>query len=206
VTDTSARRVGRPSLARERRGQIVAAFLDLVAERGLERVTLDDVAKAAGVKRAALRHFVGNREELIVAAIDELILRYEAQVDWDEESTADELITAMFGSETTRDHPVEYEAWNSLLAEAVRRPATRGPIIKAYDRHFGMLAAALRCEYPNAPMARIRDAAYVIVCLVEQNNVFQQLGYPLARQLAARNAARRLAHAVVAGFTTTALR
>lgn len=192
--------MGRPSLARVRRSQIVSAFIGLIAERGLEGVTLDDVAGAAGVQRAALRHFIGNREDLIIAAIEELTRSYEADVGWAEETTLDQLLGAMFSSELIGNHPVEQQAWNELLAEAVRRPSTRGTIISAYDRHLGMLATAIRREYPQAGEARIRDAAYVVVCLLEQNDLFQQLGYPRARHLAARHAARRLVGEVIAGF------
>lgn len=173
----------------------MSAFIELVAERGLERVTLDDVAKAAGVQRAGLRHFIGNREELIRAAVDELLDRYAiaaAEMGAGEGSTSEELIIATLSDELTRDIPVVYAAWNALLAEAIRRPAARGTIKMAFDMQLGMIESALRRDYPSAPTARIRDTAYVVVCLVEQSNIFQQLGYPRARQLATRNAALRL--------------
>ena len=74
-------RVGRPSVRDERRKQIVDSFIELVAVKGLEHVSLDEVAGKAGVQRAALRHFVGNRDELTAAAIIEITL-YE-MVDLD---------------------------------------------------------------------------------------------------------------------------
>lgn len=203
MTDGSPRRVGRPSMSVERQRQIVDAFIDLVAERGLERVTLDDVARVAGVQRAALRHFVGNREELILAAVDELARRYEvsaAEMGVGETPAIDELITLLFSDELTRDQPVETAAFNALLAEAIRRPAARGAIIKGYDMLLDQMASALRREYPSAPTARIRDTAYVILCMVEQNTTFQQLGYPRSRQFAARSAARHLVGHFAAEF------
>ena len=179
----------------ERRRQIVSAFIDLVAERGLERVTLEEVAEAAGVQRAQLRHFIGNREDLVVAAVDELARRYEvsaAEMGVGEEPTIDQLIGLLFSDELSRDQPVETAAFDALRAEASRHPASRGAIVKGYDMLLGQLASALRREYPGAPTARIRDVAYVVLCLVEHNTLLQQLDYPRARQLAARKAARRL--------------
>jgi TetR/AcrR family transcriptional repressor of bet genes len=203
VTEGATRRVGRPSMGLERRRQIVSAFIDLVAERGLERVTLADVAEAAGVQRAQLRHFIGNREDLVLAAVDELARRYEvsaAEMYVSEEPTIDQLISLLFSDELVYDQPVETAAFDALLAEAVLRPAGRGAVIKGYDMLLGQLASALRREYPGAPIARIRDVAYVVLCLVEQNTLLQGLGYPRVRQLAAANAARRQVARLAAEF------
>jgi hypothetical protein len=52
ATTQASRRAGRPSVAPQRRAEIVDAFIRLVAERGLEAVTLDRVAAEAGVRRA----------------------------------------------------------------------------------------------------------------------------------------------------------
>lgn len=187
----------------ERRRQIVSAFIDLVAERGLERVTLADVAEAAGFQRAQLRHFIGNREDLVLAAVDELARRYEvsaAEMYVSEEPTIDQLISLLFSDELVYDQPVETAAFDALLAEAVLRPAGRGAVTKGYDMLLGQLASALRREYPGAPIARIRDVAYVVLCLVEQNIILQGLGYPRVRQLAAANAARRQVARLAAEF------
>ena len=78
---TPGRRVGRPSLQDQREREIVWAFIELVADKGLEHVSLDDVAARAGVQRAALRHFVGNREDLISAAIAKITRRALADID-----------------------------------------------------------------------------------------------------------------------------
>lgn len=187
----------------ERRRQIVSAFIDLVAERGLERVTLADVAEAAGVQRAQLRHFIGNREDLVLAAVDELARRYEvsaAEMYVGEEPTIDQLISLLFSDELVYDKPVETAAFDALLAEAVLRPAGRGAVTKGYDMLLGQLASALRRECPGAPIARIRDVAYVVLCLVEQNIILQGLGYPRVRELAAANAARRQVARLAAEF------
>ncbi|MGV0994309.1 MAG: TetR/AcrR family transcriptional regulator [Mycobacterium sp.] len=191
MDDNTTRRGGRPSLVLERKRQIVDAFIDLVADRGLEHVTLDDVAMAAGVQRAALRHFVGNREQLIDAAVIELCRRYELTVraTVGESPSITALINILFSDDWTRDNSAEDAAFEVLLAEAVRQPDTRGAIKTAYEMLLDEIASALRRGHPDAPIARIRDTAYVIACLVEQNTTFQQLGYPRARQAAARTAA-----------------
>lgn len=189
-------------VAPERRRQIVDVFIDLVAERGLEGVTVDVVATTAGVQRAAVHHYVGNREDLIAAASEELSRRYEviAGMGPSDAPTTAELIAMMFGDVVTREHLVEHRTWQALRAEELRRPDGRVVVRRAYDRGFDMVESAVRRQCPDAPVARIRDLAYAIVCLSEQNTIFQQLGYPRARQVAARDAALCLVEDLVAEF------
>ena len=189
-------------VAPERRHQIVNAFIELVAEQGLKGVTVDDVAAAAGVQRAAVHHYVGSREDLIAAASEELSRRYEvvAGMGASDAPTIAELIAMMFRDVVTREHVVEHRTWQSLRAEERRRPAGRVVVRRAYDRGLDMVESAVRSQCPDAPVARVRDLAYVIVCLSEQNNIFQWLGYPRARQVAARDAALSLVEDLVAEF------
>ncbi|MCZ4282227.1 TetR/AcrR family transcriptional regulator [Kiloniella laminariae] len=57
--------MGRPSKKAERTEQILAAFQRCVARSGLEGSTLDQIAEEAGMQRSLVRHFAGNREELV---------------------------------------------------------------------------------------------------------------------------------------------
>lgn len=60
--------MARPSVADERREQITEAALRTMAEHGVSETTLDRIATAAGMSRGHVRHFVGNREDLLVDA------------------------------------------------------------------------------------------------------------------------------------------
>lgn len=190
----TSRRVGRTSVVLERRHQITDAFIRLIAEHGLEHVTLDQVASAAHVQRAALRHFVGNREELVVEAMLELCRRYQVIVESSVGSspTIDELIDTLFGSSWTRESNEEDAAFDALLAEGTRNPRTRAAVKNTYDVQLNVIARALRQSHPDAAEVEVRDTAYAIACLVEQNTTFQQLGYPRARHAAMKKIALRL--------------
>lgn len=50
-----------------RRPQILDAFAACVARYGIDGSTLDRVAEEAGVTRALVRHYLGNRDEVVVA-------------------------------------------------------------------------------------------------------------------------------------------
>ena len=59
--------MGRPKLDDVRRPQILDAFAACVARYGIDGSTLDRVAEEAGVTRALVRHYLGNRDEVVVA-------------------------------------------------------------------------------------------------------------------------------------------
>ncbi|WP_449280911.1 TetR family transcriptional regulator [Leucobacter sp.] len=60
--------MARPSVADERREQIIEATLRTISERGISGTTLDRIADAAGMSRGHVRHFAGNRDRLLVDA------------------------------------------------------------------------------------------------------------------------------------------
>jgi AcrR family transcriptional regulator len=70
--------MARPSKAEERREQILDAFERCVVRTGIQGITLEKVAKEAGLQRSLVRHFVGNREEMIDAVFDRFMHRAEA--------------------------------------------------------------------------------------------------------------------------------
>lgn len=58
--------MGRPSVATERREQILDATMTTIAEHGIHGTTLDRIADTAGMSRGHVRHFVGNRDRLLL--------------------------------------------------------------------------------------------------------------------------------------------
>ena len=189
-----ASRVGRPSKVAERRAEIVDSFIGLVARYGLEEVTLEAVAVDAGVQRAAARHYVGNRQELIVAAVDELTLRYQSSVRAavGDQPSIERLLDALFGRLWVSELTDVDNAFDVLLQEAARHEPTRRAVRRAYETLLGELENALKRSRPLMSSLERRDTAYAIACLAEQNVVMQQLGFPVARSRAAKACARAL--------------
>src|SRR5699024_12343943 len=58
--------MARPSVANERRQQIMEATLATMTEHGISGTTLDRIAESAGMSRGHVRHFLGNRDEILV--------------------------------------------------------------------------------------------------------------------------------------------
>ncbi|CAM3747132.1 TetR/AcrR family transcriptional regulator [Parendozoicomonas haliclonae] len=57
--------MARPSKKKERTEQVMQAFQRCVARYGLEGTTLERIAEESGLQRSLVRHFVGNREDMV---------------------------------------------------------------------------------------------------------------------------------------------
>ena len=56
----------------QRRAQLLDAANDLFAERGYEEVSVEDIARAAGVQRGLVHHYFGGRTDVYLALLDRL--------------------------------------------------------------------------------------------------------------------------------------
>ena len=56
----------------QRRAQLLDAANDLIAERGYEEITVEDIARAAGVQRGLVHHYFGGRTQVYLALLDRL--------------------------------------------------------------------------------------------------------------------------------------
>src|SRR6478609_3737886 len=56
----------------QRREQMLDAANDLFAERGYEEVSVEDIARAAGVTRGLVHHYFGGRTQVYIALLERL--------------------------------------------------------------------------------------------------------------------------------------
>ncbi|MAE96629.1 MAG: hypothetical protein CL910_18430 [Deltaproteobacteria bacterium] len=190
--------MGRPSLGAQRREQILEAFERCLVAQGLEATTLEAVAKEAGVQRAAIRHFVGNRDELIAALVDHLTEKYRSAYQAElrprlvagegAEAALDYLFLGGFVSDLDR----EGRATEALRAAAASEEGTRKSLRKMYDAFEREIFGLLQAVHPHADPGRARGVAYAVMCLAEESAFMQALGFPGRRRRAARNAAALL--------------
>ncbi|TMQ91633.1 TetR/AcrR family transcriptional regulator [Actinomadura soli] len=188
------RRRGRPDMATARRQQIVSAFLALIGERTLASVSLDDVAAASGVQRSVIRHYMGNRAQLVHEAAATLIESYTdlIKVAVGEQPSAPQIIGHLFSREWGSENDLD-RAFDELFHEAARDPVLRDQLHNAYALLADALAQAIRRDRPETPATSAEQIAYQIVCLAEHNTTMQRLGFPAEQAAAARALAHRLA-------------
>jgi AcrR family transcriptional regulator len=96
LTERQPRYRGRVSTSRKyhrlspaaRRDQILDAANELFAGRGYDAVTIEDVAKSAGVARGLVHHYLGGRKDVYVALVERLGALREDQLRAPEGRTA----------------------------------------------------------------------------------------------------------------------
>jgi len=140
---SSARAIGRPREARADRA-IIAAALELMAERGVHALRMDDVADRAGVGKATIYRRYRSKEQLVTDAVGALVSEIEVP---DSGSTHGDLLALMHeavelyrGSLAARLMPtiVDEMSRNGELAAVAR------------DRFLTARRAALRTVFERA--------------------------------------------------------
>lgn len=159
------------------RARLVAAAADCFASHGIARVSLEEVATAAGVHRTTLhRHFPGGRDELVVAVLDAEAAQMAAEMfrRIDAAATAtDALIdaTAFAVMEGRRSQVVAV-----LLGEPGARVVLidaapgqlRSTAVAVWERIVARDDAALRSPRPPSASRVVDHLFRVILSLVEQ--------------------------------------
>jgi AcrR family transcriptional regulator len=188
--------MGRPSLAGVRREQILDALERCLARDGLVGTTLEAVAEEAGVRRPVIRHYFGNRDELVAAAVQRAVRAYAADLgealrDRPHASRFDAFLDYLFLGPFV-GHADRERLFSALFA-ALDHEASRRLLCDCYRGFEDVCFAALRAEVPAASAAAARGAAYAIACLAEQSAAFLAIGFPRTRARAARRAAALIA-------------
>ena len=73
--------IARKKIAEIRREEIIKAFLDVVAEKGLEAATVRAVAESAEMSVGLIHHYFTNKEEMILAVLEYAMSRFMAEFD-----------------------------------------------------------------------------------------------------------------------------
>ena len=60
-----------------RREELTQAAMECIANKGYDRVTLDDVTKEAGLSKGIASYYFRNREELLVSVIEKMSAQIE---------------------------------------------------------------------------------------------------------------------------------
>lgn len=150
----------------ERRDQIIAATLRLVARDGFAGVTLRDVAAEVGVVHGLIRHYFATREQLVAAAFDAAV-RAEAVQD---EELAEQLepvaALADWLTTTPREH---YLVWIDAWSEAPRNPELHAALTR-HHRDSDLRLARIIERNVEAGVATSSDAeadARMLTALVD---------------------------------------
>ncbi len=144
--------------------RIVTAASTLLTERGYEAVTLENVAREAGVNKASIRYNFGNKAGLMTAVVDGLIhdecLRLAA--DLDKVERQDRLAAAMGGIGKMIVSADSFKGFYEVLPHAFRDKALRRRLFALYRWWYG-----LNLQWLGLPGEIDEQTDYRIVGLAE---------------------------------------
>lgn len=195
------RKVGRPSIAKDRRRQIVEAFAECIRRYGLHGATVERVAQLLGFSRSLVFHYFGDTDAL-VQAVNQRILsttlnRLLPLRDAPEPRRADAILDFLFqGPHYAELKDVVVMAEITSLAGRDKR--VRAILAQGWDKAIEAVATVLQSAFPKANAKSCRSVGYALTCLAEQNWWQSFIGpaanYPSAARDAAELLVRSLAN------------
>lgn len=150
----------RPSLKDQRSLEILDAYLTCVARFGLDGATQERIAEVAGVKRPLLRHYLGNKEEMVSALAQYVVAGFADSLDELRQSlpsgaTPSDLVDMLFADDSGTD-PRLMLAYQALVTAVPDRPDLRQDLMNSLTDFFDVIEDILRRAAPTAGGGRIR--------------------------------------------------
>lgn len=158
--------MARPSMAGQRKEEILDALEQCILEKGIQATSLENIADTAKMKRTILRHYIGNRDDIICALSDRWTNNYTQQwqdlLSWMPTSNrVQALIDAIFSARTKE------MTNNTIIGEALFSEAKRLVPIKEHQQQIMQefithLVTEFTSQYPETDDNTIELVAYGI--------------------------------------------
>ncbi|CAI8880223.1 TetR/AcrR family transcriptional regulator, transcriptional repressor of aconitase [Pseudomonas sp. IT-232MI5] len=140
-----APRRGRPVGNRlEKRGELLTAAIEVIAQEGYAGTSLRKVASHAGCTTGAVTYYFANKEEMITAAAQSLFDEFDHLLDADQEKVDVRAMIEQWLNLTQANDSARWLALFQMLAHARHEPVFADVIQKRYSRFREDLASILR--------------------------------------------------------------
>ena len=186
----------RPSLKEQRSYEILDAFLTCVAKYGLEGATQERIAAEAGVKRTLLRHYLGNRDEMIKALIDYVVNQFDAltealRVALPTDNSIDALLKLLFSANSQSD-PRLTVVFQALVAASNEYTEIRPLLLDSMTKFIDLVDDELRRAYPKKSKRDRQAIAHGIVGIYLTHDALHPLTPPNSWRQSSQRAAQLL--------------
>jgi len=185
--------MARPSVTEERTRQIVEATIRTIGAHGITGASLERIAEEAGMSRGHVRHFVGNREQLLRESARRFYydgMEGEAVLPAGTKDVSTAL-GFLFSDEFAA--PGSDNAVVLGFVEAARTdPVLAQLLVSAYQGTHRLLAELLLAEHPAASRSDCESVAYGVVAVALHNVFLSDIASEATGTAAARAAAERL--------------
>lgn len=153
----------RPSMVAQRKEEILDALEICILKDNLESTSLEKLAEQAQMKRSILRHYIGNRDDIIVALSERYLKIYSDQwqqtIAWlPDDGRLEGLMDVLFG-ERDQAYINKSIIADAIYAQAKRIDAVREHHQTSMKQSIAMISQELKRAYPEAEMQRIELVA-----------------------------------------------
>lgn len=177
--------MARPSIKKQRTEEILNAFAQCLTKYGLAGSTLERLAQESGLQRSLIRHYVGNRENLIRLLADKVLQDYQRMTDelflvvqdipnppQRLEYFLDILFDPQYQSST--EHALILEAL--INASANGFPELKQPITAWIDSFVNRLSEELEGAYPQVTTNQCHAVSFGIISIYFNLDALSPLG------------------------------
>ena len=190
----------RPSLKQVRSEEILASYAKCIVRFGLEGATQEKIAVEAGVQRSILRHYLGNREQMIGALIDYVDRNIESEVEalvgaLPESGRVSALIDLLFDASHASDENTAM-TMQALASASHSHPQVHSKILSWSGQFIDFVIDELFREFPDAADEDVFQTAFGIVALYFNIDSFAPIDIPGSWWVASGNAAHTLVSAL----------
>ncbi len=168
---------------RERRHAFAQAAIKIIGTQGLDAVRLVDVAREAGVTTGSLTHYFNDKDQLIAAALEEVIARAHRQGKRVEGSSILDVTSAFLPLD--EEGQLAARVWLAFFAQALSSD-TLAQIHRQYYDEFQTNLVERLSAVGNAPEEQLTMLADAIIAIVDGILVRATLdpdGWPARKQL-----------------------
>jgi TetR/AcrR family transcriptional regulator, transcriptional repressor of bet genes len=205
--------MARPSNTEQRRAQITAALVKVMAKRGYDGASVAEVAKVARLAPGLVHYHFKNKHEILLAVLHELSMQHllglEARLvaaAGDARAELSAFIDYHLGLGADAD-PERLACWILLSGEALRDAKVRNQLEKALDGIQTRLAAVLRAGVEQGVFAceRVDVAASALLATIQGYFVLAATARTLIPKGSAALATRQMATGLVQAPAAPAL-
>ena len=189
--------MGRKSMALERREEILAAFERCIINYGLDGATLERIANEAGVQRSIIRHYIGNRDAVVTALVERVMLGYEAQLTliWQwvrQDQWVTQLLDGLFADPTAQGAARDRVIREIFVSGEAQYTEAKMRFVAIYEQMIAKVAWALGQVYGGSSAEKCQEVAYAIFALSSAASDLQSIGLNPDYRLLARQSAEVL--------------
>ena len=158
----------RPSLAHIRTEELLDAFTRCVARYGLDGSTLERISEEANVGRPLLRHYLGNREQMVEKLIAHVMAKFDAMTKalyahLPQQDRIEALLDILFSDAAHEgDNAAVFQA---LVAASDRYPEMAEKLLAFVTDFEKSLSTELMRAYPKADLKKCGAVATGITAI-----------------------------------------